>query len=156
MNRDLGHELLLVHNFSASPERLFRAWIDEEMMAQWWGPKGWSNPVCELDAYPNGSIRIDMQSPEGTVFSLKGYFQRIIMPEELVFTATAFENGSGRPQLEVLNTAIFIGGKNTTQLTLHAIVLRSTPDLESSLNGMEETWNESLNKLQKLLANKTS
>ena len=30
-------------------DRVFRAWTDSLQVARWWGPKGFSNPVCELD-----------------------------------------------------------------------------------------------------------
>ncbi|MGH2375506.1 MAG: SRPBCC family protein, partial [bacterium] len=32
-------------------------------MAQWWGPRGFTNPVCELDVRPGGAIRIHMRGP---------------------------------------------------------------------------------------------
>ena len=55
-------------------------------MAQWWGPKGFTNPFCELDARPGGAIRIHMRAPDGVVFPMTGRFREVAEPERLVFT----------------------------------------------------------------------
>jgi uncharacterized protein YndB with AHSA1/START domain len=37
----------------SAPRRLvFKAWTDPEHVAQWWGPYGFTNPVCEVDVRP--------------------------------------------------------------------------------------------------------
>ena len=34
-----------------------------EALAEWWGPKGFINPVCEIDPRPGGAILIHMRRP---------------------------------------------------------------------------------------------
>ncbi|MFZ0859848.1 MAG: SRPBCC domain-containing protein [Candidatus Sulfotelmatobacter sp.] len=34
---------------------VFKAWTDTKHMAQWWGPNGFTNPVCELDVRASGN-----------------------------------------------------------------------------------------------------
>jgi uncharacterized protein YndB with AHSA1/START domain len=45
-------ELVLSRVFDAPRELVFQAWTDPKHLAQWWGPKGFTNPVCEVDARP--------------------------------------------------------------------------------------------------------
>src|SRR5436190_8252782 len=63
-------ELVLTRVFDAPREVVFRAWTDPERLAQWWGPRGFTNPRCEWDARPGGAIRVDMKGPDGTVYPM--------------------------------------------------------------------------------------
>lgn len=42
-------KLTLTRVFDAPPSFVFRAWTEPKHMAQWWGPHGFTNPVCEMD-----------------------------------------------------------------------------------------------------------
>ncbi len=145
-------ELIINRTFNAPRERVFNAWIDQKLMAQWWGPQGFTNPVCELDVRPGGAIRIDMRGPDGTVYPMKGLFHEIVPPQRLVFTSSAFEDEKGDPQLETINTVTFIGMVNTTMIMLQAEVMKTTPAVQEALEEMSEGWNQSLDRLEELLA----
>ena len=47
------------------------------MMAQWFGPRGFTNPVCELDVRVGGSIRIVMRGPDGNDYPMTGVFREV-------------------------------------------------------------------------------
>jgi uncharacterized protein YndB with AHSA1/START domain len=144
--------LTITRILDAPRERVFKVWTDPRHLAQWWGPKGFTNPLCQMDVRPGGAIRIDMRGPDGVVYPMGGVFHEIVKPERLVFISSAFEDEEGHPQLEVLNTVTFIelGGK--TKLTLHAVVVKSAPAAAAGLAGMEEGWTQSLDKLAQYLA----
>ncbi|MDB6108503.1 MAG: hypothetical protein JWR69_253 [Pedosphaera sp.] len=139
--------LILTRIFAAPRELVFKAWIDPKHMAKWWGPKGFTNPVCELDARPGGAILIHMQGPDAAAHPMRGTFHEIVEPERLVFTSTAFEDKQGIPQLEVFTTITFAEQDGGTKLTLRVVVVRSTPELAAALAGMEQGWSESLVRL---------
>ena len=143
----LGQELFITRIFDAPRELVFKVWTDPKHLACWWGPKAYTNPVCELDLRPGGAILIHMTSPDGVVIPTKGVFHEIVPPERLVFALTNFEDESGEPQLEVRNTITFEAQGNKTKLSLHAVVTKSTPAVALSLAGMEEGWNQSLDRL---------
>ena len=152
INQDQNEkELTITRVFDASRETMFHAWTDATLMAQWWGPKGFTNPVCELDAVPGGAIRIEMQRPDGVVYPMKGVFHEIIEPERLVFTSTAFEDDEGNPRLEVLTTVTFADHDGKTKLMLHAVVVKFTQEATDAVNGMEEGWSQSLDRLAEIL-----
>ena len=149
--KSAARDLVITRIFDAPRELVFKAWIDSKQLAQWWGPHGFTNPVCELDARPGGEIRINMRGPDGVVYPMKGAFHKIAQSELLVFTSSAFDDEKGNPQLKVLNTITFIGLGDKTRLTLRADVVRSTPAVEAALAGMEEGWSQSLDRLADVL-----
>ncbi|MBI5866991.1 MAG: SRPBCC domain-containing protein [candidate division Zixibacteria bacterium] len=152
--KPVEHELTLTRLIDAPRELVFKAWIDEEQMAKWWGPSGFTNPVCELDPRPGGRIYIDMTGPDGTVYPMGGTFHEVTPPERLVFTSTAMKDEDGQPQLEVHNTITFENQGGKTMLKLHAVVVKSSAAVAKALAGMEQGWTESLVRLAALVVRK--
>jgi uncharacterized protein YndB with AHSA1/START domain len=58
-------EVTLTRTYDAPRSLVFRMWTDPVHMAQWWGPKLFTNPVCELDVRPGGKIWICHARPQG-------------------------------------------------------------------------------------------
>jgi len=139
-------ELVLTRVFKAPRGPVFAAWTEPTQVAQWWGPNGFTNPVCELDVRPGGAIRIHMRGPDGTVYPMTGVYQEIVEPERLVFTGAALDE-SGKPLFEVLNTVAFVEHDGTTKLTVRARVVKSTAGAAPYLAGMEAGWTQSLERL---------
>ena len=125
---------------------VFRAWTDPERLKRWWGPKGFTNPVCEVDVRPGGAIRIDMRAPDGVVYPMTGTFIEIVEPERLVFTSSALDN-NGEPLFEVLNTVTFAEEGGKTKLTVHARVSKVKGEAAPHLAGMEQGWSMTLDRL---------
>jgi uncharacterized protein YndB with AHSA1/START domain len=146
-------ELVITRVFDAPRELVFKMWTDPRHMARWWGPKGFTNPVCELDVRPGGAIRIDMTGPNARVYPMGGVYREIVEPERIVFTSTALEDEQGNPGLENLNTITFAEHNGKTKLTLHVVVLKAAPEAAGALAGMEEGWTQSLERLDELVAN---
>jgi uncharacterized protein YndB with AHSA1/START domain len=150
-------ELLLTRIYGAPRSLVFKAWTDPKAIARWWGPRKFTNPVCELDARPGGLIRIDMRGPDGRIYPMKGVFHEVVEPERLVFTSTALEDEHGKPLLEILNTVSFEDFHGITKLTLHARLITKdiqlSPQVLAALSGMEQGWSESLYRLADELDN---
>jgi uncharacterized protein YndB with AHSA1/START domain len=140
-------ELVINRTFDAPRALVFKVWTDPQHLAQWWGPSGYTNPVCEVDLRPGGAIYIEMTGPDGVMIPNKGIFREVTPPERLVFTTFAFEDEQGNPQLEVLNTVTFTENNGKTHLTLRAVVMQATMEVAVPLSGMEQGWNESLDRL---------
>lgn len=113
--------------------------------------------LCTLFRNSNvcgGEIYLDMIAPDGTVFPMHGNFQQLDEPEQLVLTTTAFHDENDNPGLKILSTIVFLPEDRGTQLTLQAVVMISTQKTEHALDCMEKAWNESLDKLERLVRNK--
>ena len=60
------YRLVLTRVFDAPRELMFRAWTDPKHLAQWFGPNGFTNPVCEVDLRPGGVWRHVMRGRTAT------------------------------------------------------------------------------------------
>ncbi len=139
-------DLVLTRIFDAPREVVFKAWTEPERLRRWWGPKGFTNPVCEVDVRPGGAIRIHMRGPDGVVYPMTGVFHEIVEPERLVFSSSALDK-NGNPLFEVLTTVTFSEHGGKTKLTLHASVEKATAEGAPHLAGMEQGWNQTLDRL---------
>jgi uncharacterized protein YndB with AHSA1/START domain len=146
-------DLVITRVFDAPRDLVFKAWTDPAHLARWWGPERFTNPRCELDLRPGGAIRIDMRSPDGTVYPMAGTFEEIVAPERLVFRSAAL-NEKGEALFEVLTTVTFAQEADKTKLTMRAHVTKTTAEAEQHLLGMEAGWTQSLQRLENYVAGK--
>jgi uncharacterized protein YndB with AHSA1/START domain len=130
---------------------VFKAWTDAKHLAQWWGPNGFTNPVCEIDARVGGAIRIHMRSPDGSVYPMKGEIREIVAPERLVFTNIAVD-ADGNHIIEGFTTVTFAEEHGKTKLTLHTRGAAVAEQAVPYLQGMEYGWTQSMDRLAALVA----
>ncbi|GAC1483132.1 MAG: hypothetical protein NVS1B5_01960 [Gemmatimonadaceae bacterium] len=57
--------LVIKRTFDAPRDLAWKAWSDPEHAKQWWGPKGFTAPLVEIDGRPRGKSRAHMRSPDG-------------------------------------------------------------------------------------------
>jgi len=151
LSNPMEREVIITRVLNAPRELVFQAWTDPVHMARWWGPKDWTNPVCELDVRVGGAWRIVMRAPDGGDYPCAGVYREIVPPERLVFTNDAFDQ-AGTPLLQGLTTVTFeeLGGK--TQLTVKARAVGLVPYAPMMLKGMEAGWSQSLDRLTGYIA----
>lgn len=143
--------LVITRVFDAPRRLVFQAWTDPRHLAAWWGPHGFTNPVCEADARSGGAILIHMRGPDGTVYPMTGTFRDVVEPERLVFLS-AVHDARGDPIFEVLNTVTFAEHDGKTTLTVEARVVRKTAGADQYLKGMKAGWTQSLERLDAQVA----
>lgn len=143
-------DLVVTRTFDAPRELVFEAWTNPKHMALWWGPDGFANPVCEVDARVGGAIRIEMRAPNGVVYPMSGRFEEISEPERLVFISSALD-ANGNSMFDILNTVLLEEQNGKTVLTLQARVLKATIEAPQYLKGMEVGWTQSLGRLNAYL-----
>ena len=150
-----GHVMVLTRLFDAPRELVWRAWTDPKMFAAWWGPHGFTAPVCELVVRVSGTINVHMKGPDGspweTPMPMGGEFLEIVPPERLVFTAKAFPDCKGNWKLENRNEVTFTEKGGRTELVLRVTVLKYSPEIAAALAGMATGWSQSLEKLERLV-----
>jgi uncharacterized protein YndB with AHSA1/START domain len=59
------HDVVVTRRLEASPERVWRAWSDPDEVRAWWGPHGFSSPVCRMDFREGGATLVSMRSDQG-------------------------------------------------------------------------------------------
>jgi len=158
-------DFVLTRTFDAPRERVFAAWTDPKRLAQWWGPRGYDNPVCDMDVRPGGRYRIVMRSPEGAEYPIVGEFVEIVKPSRIVMTMDASEHpkeffdqlDAVRPASEKgrgfrpLTTVLF--DEHFGKTTVTVIQTFETPaDVDANRKlGAAEGWGGSFDKLAALL-----
>ncbi len=145
-----GQEFIITREFAAPRELVFKAWTNPEQLAQWWGPRGFTNPLCEWDPRPGKKIHVVMRAPNGTNYPMGGEFREIAAPERLVFTTGALDD-AGKMLFEILHTLTLVEQKGKTKLTLHSQVINATPGAEKYIGGFDAGMTQSLEKLAELL-----
>ena len=149
-----GFQMTIVRTFDAPRELVFDCFTDEAHMAAWWGPRGFSAPECRLDPKPGGDIFIYMQGPTPEWgHPMGGEYVEIDRPRRLVFVSKAFQGEDGEWGIDNLNELDFAEtADGKTELTLTATVRKVSAEILPALGGMKQGWNESLDKLDELVA----
>jgi uncharacterized protein YndB with AHSA1/START domain len=131
--------------FDAPRELVWKATTEAKHFAQWWGPHGFTNLACEMDARPGGRWRVEQRAPDGATYTFHGEFLEVSPPERLVQTQVFMDY----PPLYVTSTLEDLGGR--TRLT--AIVdVRDFEGREVLLGqGMEKGAAEAHDRLDELL-----
>jgi uncharacterized protein YndB with AHSA1/START domain len=151
-------DVMITRIFDAPRELAWMAWTDPEHFMQWWGPKDYTCPYCEMDLQVGGKYLYCMRSPEGKDYWGTGVFREIIPMERIVFTDSfADEKGNVVPAthygmspdfpLEMLVIVTFEDLADKTKMTLQHIGVPIGPDNE----GTQQGWSESFDKLAESL-----
>lgn len=148
---DNEREVVITRVFDAPRELVFKAWTDPKIMKAWYGPKMFTNTVCELDVRVGGAWHIVMRGPDGTEYPGRGVYREIVKPERLVFTSEATDK-DGKVILAGLATVAFVEEGGKTKLTLRVRATAMVDYAVAYLGGMEMGWSQSLDGLAEELA----
>lgn len=84
---DPALDLELVREVDVSPDLVWKAWTTPELIVQWFAPKPYETPTCEIELRPGGKFRTVMRSPEGEEMDGTGCFLEVLPNEKLVWTS---------------------------------------------------------------------
>jgi uncharacterized protein YndB with AHSA1/START domain len=109
-------ETVLTRVFDAPRNLVFDAWTKPELLKLWYGPRGWSLAVCEIDLRVGGAFRFVSHRADGKDIGQFGVYREIVPPERLVYTEKWEDWDVG----EVLVTTVLVeqGGKTTLTSTM--------------------------------------
>lgn len=154
---DNEKEITITRVFDASREKVWRAWTDAEELKKWWGPKGVTAPEARIEPRVGGEFyAVMLAGPElgplaGQRWPTKGVFIEVTPLEKLVFENNAVAE-DGSVLLEGKTTVILEEMGEKTKLTLIARAKGTVPQAPQMLAGMEQGWNESIDKLGSVIA----
>jgi len=140
-------EIVLTRVFDAPRNLVFDAMTKPELLRRWFGPRGWSLVVCEVDLKVGGAWRFVLRGPDGTEMGMRGVYREIVPPERSVHTES-FDDFPGESL--VTTTLVEQGGK--TRLT--GTVLYPSQEIRDMVikSGMEHGAAETYDKLAEYLA----
>jgi uncharacterized protein YndB with AHSA1/START domain len=135
--------------FDAPPERVFKAYIDPELIPKWWGPRGTETIVEELDAKAGGNWRFVSRGADGSEIVFRGVFREVTPHRRL---AQTFE-WDGMPGHVSVDTAVFEDlGEGRTKVVTDS-VFHTAEERDGMVgSGMEKGMSETYERLDELLA----
>lgn len=155
MTPNINYPLLTIERlFNAPRDVVWQAWTKPDQLAAWWVPEYFVNKSYKIEARPGGPFNVEMQAPDGVAYPMTGVFKEVAEPERLVFITSPLDS-AGKKLFEVQHTVTFSEADTKTRLTIEARVLTATPEASPYLAGMEAGMNQSLAKLERLLAEHT-
>lgn len=81
-----GRDLVLTRDFDATPEKLYRAWTQPELITQWFTLGTWKAAKAELDVRPGGASFITMRGPDVAEFPNRDVYLEVVPNKRLVLT----------------------------------------------------------------------
>ena len=105
-----GQEIVSTRIFPAAPAKVFGAFSDPAQLAQWWGPKGFSNTFQKFEFRPGGAWKFTMRGPDGATYAMDHVFSEIVPGQRIVLNHM-------QPGHDFTLTTTFAGRKGGTELT---------------------------------------
>lgn len=141
------NEIVLTRVFDAPRQLVYDAFNKPELLKRWFGPRGWSLSVCEVDFRVGGGFRFVLRGPGGQEMGMRGVYRELVPPERSVHIEL-FDDFPGESQV----TAVFTEQDGKTTLT--ATVSYPSKEVRDIVlqSGMEHGAAESYDKLAELLA----
>jgi uncharacterized protein YndB with AHSA1/START domain len=140
-------EFVLTRTFDAPRKLVFDAITKPEHVIHWYGPHGFTLPVCQIDLRPGGTWRFVMRKPDGKEIGMRGVYQEIAPPDRLVSTES-FDDFPG----ETINTLTLVEENGKTTMT--NVVLCPSSQMRDGIlqSGMEKGAGETYDRLAGHLA----
>jgi uncharacterized protein YndB with AHSA1/START domain len=140
-------EIVMTRVFDAPRRMVYDAFSKPELLRRWFGPRGWSLAVCEVDLRVGGGFRFVLRGPDGREMGMRGTYRELSPPERSVHVES-FDDFPGESQV----TAVFTEREGRTTMT--ATILYPSREVRDAVlqSGMEHGAAESYDKLAELLA----
>ena len=156
-----AERMTITRVFDAPREVVWKAWTNPEYVMKWWGPKGFTAPVCRMDFRVGGKYLCCMRSPDGQEFWNGGEYHEIV-PNEKIVSSMYFADANGNKvdasaygieheaiEGEVYDVVLFEDlGNGQSKLTF---IGNETAE-DATKSGQAEGWNQILEKLAGVVA----
>jgi uncharacterized protein YndB with AHSA1/START domain len=159
-NQPETHDIVVTRTIPAPREQVWRAWSDPDQVKTWWGPEGFTSPMCRMDFREGGTTVVSMRSEQGWEV-VNTWTYRSIEPMDRIEFVQGFADADGNPVPpanlglppsipdEVRHIVTFVAVDDaTTELTVHEFGYPDEQIVEVSRAGMEQV----LDKLAATLA----
>lgn len=147
-------KLVIVREFNAPPEQVWKAWTQSEILDQWWAPRPWKAKTKSMDFREGGRWLYSMVPPEGAETWCRVDYKKIV--ENKTFHADdAFCDEAGNdnqdfPKMQWKNE--FDKTSSGTKVEVE-ITFASEEDLNKILEmGFEDGFSAALGNLDEVLA----
>jgi uncharacterized protein YndB with AHSA1/START domain len=144
--RTEGLEFIATRTFDAPRPTVFKAFSECQSLTHWWGPAGWTLPVCEMDFREGGTWFYCMRSSKGELSCGRTTYHEIVEPIRII-ASDAFADAEGNvdesmPNMGVTITFTAVDGRTLVE---NRARFASAEDLQTIVetgmsDGLRETW----------------
>ena len=89
-----ANEIVISRLFAAPRAMVWGALADPWQVGQWWGPKGFTTTILEMDLRSGGKWRLIMHGPDGTNYPNEMTFTEVIPMERIGLELTGCREGA--------------------------------------------------------------
>jgi uncharacterized protein YndB with AHSA1/START domain len=144
-------EIVITRILDAPREVVWNAWTDPQQVVQWWGPRGFTTTIQEMDVRPGGAWNLTMRGPDGVEYPNYSVFSEVAKPERIVFSHGGGRKGGPDAQFEATWTFDDLGKK--TRLTMRMVFASAAArDLVVNTYNAIEGGNQTLDRLGEQLS----
>jgi len=114
--KDKPNELRLTRVYDAPVKAVWDAWTDNEQVAKWWGPRGFSITTHSKDLRPGGHWAYTMHGPDGVNYENKTLYHEVEKHARLVYDHGG--NDDRPPLFRVTVQFTALKGKTKMEMTM--------------------------------------
>lgn len=149
-----ARRLVITRIIGAPRELVWQMFADPFHLVRWWGPAGFTNPVCQLDFREGGRWHHVMRGPDGRDYPADSVFSEIVPPARIVYRNARLADAvfEGNPPPSFVRVITFDDLGTGTRLTITAYFDSVDEKAAVVRRGFREGVNESFDKLEALIA----
>ncbi|HET9346964.1 MAG TPA: SRPBCC family protein [Candidatus Limnocylindrales bacterium] len=137
-----GTDLVFERTFDAPREKVWQAFTDPEIVPRWWGKRGTTTTVLEMDVRPGGTWRYVNSDPSREDVVFFGEYLEVTPPERIRWTFMFEVEGVGPQGGPETHTFEDLGGRTRVHSVGH---FDSVESIDAALatgmvGGAIETW----------------
>jgi uncharacterized protein YndB with AHSA1/START domain len=142
--------LEICREFTAPIHAVFEAWTKPKVLAEWFGPEGFTVLNAQTDLSIGGKYEISIQSPDNNIIRHFGEYVEIKVPDNLIFTWELQDQTCAGSEGQHVTTLVTLLFEETTLGTLLTLTHEKLPD-QASFAGHQFGWQSSLEALNHYL-----
>jgi len=155
ITKDIDNKkIIVVREFDAPQEQVWKAWTEQELLDQWWAPRPWKAETKSMDLRPGGTWLYAMKGPEGETHWSRADYTSVDAPNSYSGDdAFCDEQGTINPEMPSMHWDVtFKGTGNSTTVTIE-ITFATVEALEGIVEmGFEQGFTAAHGNLDELLA----
>jgi uncharacterized protein YndB with AHSA1/START domain len=156
---------IMVREFAATRDLVWKVWTEGEHFARWFGPKGMNVTLVQFDLRPGGMNHYYMTLPDGKKMWGKAVYREVVPQTKLVWINSFSDENAGITRhpfmkdpwpLQLLTTITFAENAGKTTVTVRWLPFDAEDDerrvFENNLASMNGGWGGTLDQLTTYLA----
>ncbi len=152
--KNRSNELKILREFNAPVVAVWDAWSDQQQVAQWWGPRGFSLTTHSKSLKPGGIWHYTMHGPDGTDYENKTLYLEVVKHEKLVY-----DHGGNDERAPLFRVTVLFSekkGKTFMDMTMTLPTPEAAEETRQFIKkaGGDSTWDRLTEYLEKAFTGK--